>query len=536
MADAEFREEQQRSSYKFHKYRTLGRFPAKYDEHGRPHPEATAHRDLRRPKRNWIRGPGLFHGLRRLPGAVKLGPAWSVNVGRVGFAHNAAPARVARIWLSNTLWNVSARLERTLGWGGNGIASLFYIDYNNGAPRDYFVAKTCINRTLRAVASVAREKYYQNAYRGALHVAQTRDAPPLTQLAMGALQRELLDGIIYSEYVGRGSLHKVLCQVQANVTRFPNRLLWVIFQCLVQSCIALEYPPVKDRARNLPKDGNGSVVGVFSERVPPECRQAYYEAVTNRTWKHEGSTPGGTGVVHFDIDPQNILVGNTNVGPANDGHALFPVLQLADFGLARVVNLAYVKNGRMRGTVGFLNSKDAMWNFRNMGKPGYFAPEQFSEEWDWVEELPRTENPPHDTAGKYGFKTNLYQFAVVMSILITMHSPALPPYPEEIDIFDPANPLQQIRAWSYGGYLLDDRRWGGVDRELRLMVAQCMCDVPAHRPDLMQLQGAIAEKMANAVWAGADDTPQVRAWVQMMVAQPVPPQAPPGQPALWVDQ
>ncbi len=39
--------------------------------------------------------------------------------------------------------------------------------------------------------------------------------------------------------------------------------------------------------------------------------------------------------------------------------------------------------------------------------------EQFSEEWDWVTECPIYTEPPPLTAGKYSWKTNLYQFALV---------------------------------------------------------------------------------------------------------------------------
>jgi hypothetical protein len=44
-------------------------------------------------------------------------------------------------------------------------------------------------------------------------------------------QERALDEIILLEYLGRGSLHKMICEVQKNKTTFPNRILWLVFQC-----------------------------------------------------------------------------------------------------------------------------------------------------------------------------------------------------------------------------------------------------------------------------------------------------------------
>ena len=65
-----------------------------------------------------------------------------------------------------------------------------------------------------------------------MHVVQTRDPPRLNPQA--PLQPQHLRGlsqIIFLEYLGRGSLHKLICEVQSRKTTFPNRLLWLIFQC-----------------------------------------------------------------------------------------------------------------------------------------------------------------------------------------------------------------------------------------------------------------------------------------------------------------
>jgi hypothetical protein len=118
----------------------------------------------------------------------------------------------------------------------------------------------------------------------------------------------------------------------------------------------------------------------------------------------------------------------------------------------------------------------------------------------------------------------------VMACLITQHYPPLPPYPQRIrvqpidpryaDDDDDSDAREQprpaggdaaehvpfpdpdaeldgsevqrhwIRVWSYGGYLLDDRKpeYRRVDRDLRLLVARCLCNDPYYRPRLAELE------------------------------------------------
>jgi hypothetical protein len=63
----------------------------------------------------------------------------------IGFRDTRHIARQARSRLQQRLAQYNLRLVQTLGWGGNGLACLFYLDNGNGGPRDYFVAKCCLN-------------------------------------------------------------------------------------------------------------------------------------------------------------------------------------------------------------------------------------------------------------------------------------------------------------------------------------------------------------------------------------------------------
>lgn len=110
------------------------------------------------------------------------------------------------------------------------------------------------------------------------------------------------------EYLAGGSLHKVICMAQQQNKRFPDRILWLIFQCrksfpvsirhslsltdtiipVIQACVGLEFPPLQNTAiNNPPIDEDGRVNG-----------QPVAEAI-------HGTKREPFSVIHFDIDPQN---------------------------------------------------------------------------------------------------------------------------------------------------------------------------------------------------------------------------------------
>ncbi|KAK3897910.1 hypothetical protein C8A05DRAFT_38517 [Staphylotrichum tortipilum] len=238
-------------------------------------------------------------------------------------------------------------------------------------------------------------------------------------------------------------------------------------------------------------------------------------------WNHTSGRPGGgSGMVHWDIDPQNIMVGG-NDGPPGDDHTPFPILKLGDLGLA------------VQMTPGVMNSKWTIWEARTRSKSEYLTPEQFTEEWDWVEEDPRDCDPPAKTAGKYSHLTNLYQFALVMANAITATYTQCPPIHSQMDIIDRNNPGQSLRVWTYGGYLLE-RRYRHVDILLRRLVAQCLCDQPAHRPNLDDLKRTIETRLAHHNWAGADAAVAVQGWTANVLGHPPGPPMQP-VPPYWVD-
>lgn len=231
-----------------------------------------------------------------------------------------------------------------------------------------------------------------------------------------------------------------------------------------------------------------------------------------------------------------------------------------------------------------------MWTFREQAKPNFMAPvsivlsrwtsdvlasvtydtlqEQFTAEWDWVANNPTeqvfvTEEdrqgdilppPPIEIAGKYSFKTNLYQLALVSSLpshrhtpstpptpsltpttqcmisAITFHLPSLPPFPGKMQITDPQDGARKT-VWSYGAYILGPR-YRKVDPKLRHLVAWCLCEKPAHRPPLGDLLRKVDEYLAAKRWGPDNSNETMQRFMRRNVDLPPPPK----NRTHWVDE
>ncbi|KAH6617373.1 hypothetical protein F5144DRAFT_624109 [Chaetomium tenue] len=319
------------------------------------------------------------------------------------------------------------RWSMDLGWGGFGLASLFH--YKNASPpydKKYLVAKCNLASRKDADNMLMTEKQTTDRFKNAMHIVQLAEPPAVAEtrrsnrvrkrqgLAVlgdggsGWAPNEIdIDNIMLLEYFPRGSLYKAICTAVSKDVEFPNRVLWQMFHCLIKACIAMAYPP---KSYGYTYKGQQPP---FSERAPDD---RYKEKER---------------FIHWDIDPQNILVGGNE--PGSD-HPLVPALKLADFGVATLL------------TGEDLLRSDYMLALRDSAKRSYCTPEQFTQEWDYVpydrtpwmmEELPRV-------AGNYSWKTNLFQMGLVMLSLITKHSPPKPPLPQRIYIppFNPFDPDQ----------------------------------------------------------------------------------------------
>ncbi len=119
-----------------------------------------------------------------------------------------------------------------------------------------------------------------------------------------------------------------------------------------------------------------------------------------------------------------------------------------------------------------------------------------------------------------------------MFVAITLKRPDTPPHHELISIPNP-NGAGRIKAWSYGSHLLH-KKFNHIDRNLRELVAQCLCDKPAHRPDLAVLRTTIANHLQAQNWAGHDSDAELAQWVTDNIDNPPAVLGQPLRP-YWVD-
>ncbi|KAK4235112.1 hypothetical protein C8A03DRAFT_37073 [Achaetomium macrosporum] len=143
--------------------------------------------------------------------------------------------------------------------------------------------------------------------------------------------------------------------------------------------------------------------------------------------------------VHFDIDPQNVLVGDPGL---DQDHPLLPVFKMGDFGLAKVISPR-----------SFLEP-DTPWFYRALGKFSFYTP--FSAEWDYIPlgRGPLSLKKPWSVAGKFFWTHNLFQIGLVMACLMARKYPLVPPFPQ--------------RMWAHTGPADTDDDDKGQERGVRM--------------------------------------------------------------------
>lgn len=92
------------------------------------------------------------------------------------------------------------------------------------------------------------------------------------------------------EFAKLGDLERCLQRLASADRHLPPEALWLVFDCLVKACIAMEYPP-----RLVTAGAPLLRAGDFLPEVVPPGGQA---APVN----------GFRGVVHFDLDPKNSML------------------------------------------------------------------------------------------------------------------------------------------------------------------------------------------------------------------------------------
>ncbi|KAI1100510.1 hypothetical protein F4804DRAFT_44186 [Jackrogersella minutella] len=191
--------------------------------------------------------------------------------------------------------------------------------------------------------------------------------------------------------------------------------------------------------------------------------------------------------VHFNIDPTNIFIGELDEHDGDHEHYIIPRLKLGDFSCAKKIKPN--------------KSNDYYLVKRQLGTWSCFAPEQFGNDWDYINarDPDGAELSESRVAGNYGSWTNIWGIALSMWMLITKMRPPMPPQQSEED------PI------SYGSYLLEDPVFDQVDINLRTTIVACMRHNPMDRPVLFDLLGE-AERGVKLRYPN-ESNDMIRTWV-----------------------
>ncbi|KAK5661580.1 hypothetical protein OQA88_9675 [Cercophora sp. LCS_1] len=164
-------------------------------------------------------------------------------------------------------------------------------------------------------------------------------------------------------------------------------------------------------------------------------------------------------------------------------HDVVPILKIADLGLSRHLHASETD----------INGPKAYWRARMMGKSSLYTPEQFTDEWDYLDVSHYHGAMPHynDTkiAGHYDYPTNTYQMGLLMFQWLTKHHPERIPVPSLWPswFFDDMVPRSE-NVWTYGGALNYMRSmnpsWGGTRNDYLINLAsRALAAEPHQRPD-----------------------------------------------------
>ncbi|KAK4462401.1 hypothetical protein QBC42DRAFT_327152 [Cladorrhinum samala] len=396
--------------------------------------------------------------------------------------------------------NCEFRYLKTLGCGGQGLAALYEYTPNldrRGEVRHvvikyFFPHERRIARVGRAQAvararEIARkEVFFAAGFLRAAHVTQLARIQQLPPRAM--LFFNLPDGCATAlEYYARGDAHGALKRFSqyywstlnnAQRISLPKKFYWNIFKCLWRMHVAMAYPP---RSFAGDQDAFCASTELINEEFP-----GFFDP---------GARRQPSRLVHFDLDPQNILVGDFDDDRGSD-HYSVPNLKVSDFGCMQDVTRAKLRDAA------------CMQRFRAIGKTAYLAPEQFTTEWDLPFFDPRA--PPQDwpaeVAGKFSNKTNLFQLGMVMYNFLTLTMMGTSdPRPQPIPY--PHHPHHPVEAGkppgrTYASVLLYDDQAGHIEPYLRDLVIRMLYEDADRRPDFMEVESILR---ITQPWARGDD-------------------------------
>ncbi|KAK0654785.1 kinase-like domain-containing protein [Cercophora newfieldiana] len=420
------------------------------------------------------------------------------------------------------------KFVKILGYGGQGVAALVVHHNSNNAQSvaKHYVLKTSYHRSQDA--DICEEGEKTLLLRGAKHIVQKCEPEFASAAFLRAYRHPRYPGYLMP-YMRRGGLDKLIIAASVGRLRILPRTMWLIFERLYRMVLATRYPPqwwtdfnadnaAEERRETLPTQADETAQRPLFRSIGGAARRKRIRrgpAMPGppKYMETEGN-PRKFRMVHLDIDPFNIFVGDYDPIPAGQAPGYDQMIPLADFGLAQYL-------GDLDAA-----SWDTAWSARQIGKPGWRAPEQFSPEWFHIDG-PAPPGAPYRVAGNYDWHTNLWSIGMVMWCLITGCLPPDGPMPELGPTRQPpANGVrrsrrvaesQAPRRWTYGDFLCADPYDRGVDdqedMQLRTLVMRCLMDDPADRPSLHELETIFADMVGPAAtynWDAMNSPDNVR--------------------------
>ncbi|KAI1075635.1 hypothetical protein F5B20DRAFT_558852 [Whalleya microplaca] len=172
---------------------------------------------------------------------------------------------------------------------------------------------------------------------------QARDNPPRRTRGQGPPEEPREDYLLL-EYVPNGDLQNLILKIQDLVDaaeergetfEIPNRILWSMWLCLVRACVAMKYPPRKfhpDRPRPpKPEDleqpsakRRGGLRTRRNDTMADDQQRRAREYLLKKADLVEEVPPAekrwrAKDMVHFDIDPKNVFIGDLGRQPRLPG-------------------------------------------------------------------------------------------------------------------------------------------------------------------------------------------------------------------------
>ncbi|KAI6374032.1 hypothetical protein MCOR25_003266 [Pyricularia grisea] len=401
-------------------------------------------------------GPGLARAAFRDIPAAKNAPRSKVADERI------APMR-------NSLAAAGFEFEKFLGVGGHGLAALFKCLDRFGQMRKVVVKMDLYPPSATADYGLVREKKLLAKMTGRMHILQRVSLDRLRSNMLSSDPRtkalDESDDILVLEFMGKGDVDKLICTLVERKLNLNSQILWQIFKCLFKGCVAMAWPD-----ENAPPY-DGAVVSETSRGLENDADEY-----------SDFNEPSSRAIVHFDIDPCNVLIGDVDLNGVE--HDTLPVFKIGDFGVAEIVNRDDVQ---------------IVWDYRHRGKYETLTPEQFCREWDYIYEAPYHErqhdptNTLYSTAGRYNKYHNIYQIAVVMWCLITQ---VRLPQPKLETFYD----ADGTAIYTYGKELMGPQ-YDHVDKVLREALCHCLAHDPDMRPNFEALENLINKKTDPRSWS-----------------------------------